>query len=196
MTVNPTYTTDLTQTICEGETYTVGTTDYTTSGTYTEVLTAANGCDSIVNLVLTVNPTFTTDLTQTICEGETYTVGTTDYTTSGSYTEVLTALNGCDSVVNLILTVNPTYTTDLTQTICEGETYTVGTTDYTTSGSYTEVLTAANGCDSIVNLVLTVNPTYTTDLTQIICEGEVYTCLLYTSPSPRDATLSRMPSSA
>ena len=26
--------------------------------------------------------------------------------------------------------------------------------------------------------------------------GEIYTCLLYTSPSPRDATLSRMPSSA
>ena len=25
---------------------------------------------------------------------------------------------------------------------------------------------------------------------------ELYTCLLYTSPSPRDATLSRMPSSA
>ena len=28
---------------------------------------------------------------------------------------------------------------------------------------------------------------------QLICSG---TCLLYTSPSPRDATLSRMPSSA
>ena len=27
-------------------------------------------------------------------------------------------------------------------------------------------------------------------------DGEVRTCLLYTSPSPRDATLSRMPSSA
>ena len=26
--------------------------------------------------------------------------------------------------------------------------------------------------------------------------GIIYTCLLYTSPSPRDATLSRMPSSA
>ena len=26
--------------------------------------------------------------------------------------------------------------------------------------------------------------------------GRVFTCLLYTSPSPRDATLSRMPSSA
>ena len=28
------------------------------------------------------------------------------------------------------------------------------------------------------------------------CEIDLYTCLLYTSPSPRDATLSRMPSSA
>ena len=27
-------------------------------------------------------------------------------------------------------------------------------------------------------------------------DGQVYRCLLYTSPSPRDATLSRMPSSA
>ena len=26
--------------------------------------------------------------------------------------------------------------------------------------------------------------------------GSIYICLLYTSPSPRDATLSRMPSSA
>ena len=29
-----------------------------------------------------------------------------------------------------------------------------------------------------------------------VIPGERYTCLLYTSPSPRDATLSRMPSSA
>ena len=29
-----------------------------------------------------------------------------------------------------------------------------------------------------------------------IKENQYYTCLLYTSPSPRDATLSRMPSSA
>ena len=30
----------------------------------------------------------------------------------------------------------------------------------------------------------------------VIYNGEVEACLLYTSPSPRDATLSRMPSSA
>ena len=31
---------------------------------------------------------------------------------------------------------------------------------------------------------------------ETINEGNVFICLLYTSPSPRDATLSRMPSSA
>ena len=46
-------------------------------------------------------------------------------------------------------------------------------------------------------------PDYILKITKQIWEGkdvesigEFYTCLLYTSPSPRDATLSRMPSSA
>ena len=30
----------------------------------------------------------------------------------------------------------------------------------------------------------------------VTVEGDIYTCLLYTSPSPRDRSLSRMPSSA
>ena len=34
------------------------------------------------------------------------------------------------------------------------------------------------------------------DIGQITLSGELVRCLLYTSPSPRDATLSRMPSSA
>ena len=34
------------------------------------------------------------------------------------------------------------------------------------------------------------------ELEQVLDKGLAYTCLLYTSPSPRDATLSRMPSSA
>ena len=33
-------------------------------------------------------------------------------------------------------------------------------------------------------------------ITDLIDKGNAYHCLLYTSPSPRDATLSRMPSSA
>ena len=37
---------------------------------------------------------------------------------------------------------------------------------------------------------------YKKEIDSIIKHSRGYTCLLYTSPSPRDATLSRMPSSA
>ena len=37
---------------------------------------------------------------------------------------------------------------------------------------------------------------YNSELNNNGGQAEIYVCLLYTSPSPRDATLSRMPSSA
>ena len=120
------------------------------------MLTSASGCDSTVTLTLTVNPLFTTDLTESICEGDSYTVGTSTYTATGIYTDVLTSASGCDSTVTLTLTVNPVYTTDLTESICEGDSYTVGTSTYTATGIYTDVLTSASGCDSTVTLTLTV----------------------------------------
>ncbi len=175
LTVNPIYSNDIFETICEGESVTVGTSSYTTSGNYTDVLSSVNGCDSVVNLALTVNPIYNIDLSETICEGESVIVGTSTYTTSGNYTDVLTTVNGCDSVVNLALTVNPIYNIDLSETICEGESVVVGTSTYTTSGNYTDVLSTINGCDSVVNLTLTVNPIYNIDLSEIICEGESVT---------------------
>ena len=49
-----------------------------------------------------------------------------------------------------------------------------------------------------VSLTLTTGPTYggTGTFDGILDVGESVTCLLYTSPSPRDGLLSRMPSSA
>jgi len=175
LTVLPVPVTDLVETICDGETYTVGTSDYTLSGTYQDILVAANGCDSIVNLNLTVNPVFTTDLTEFICDGETFTVGSSNYTVSGVYQDVLMASNGCDSTVNLNLTVHPIPITNLTEIVCFGDTYTVGSSTYTTSGTYQDVLVAATGCDSIVNLNLTVRPLIETNLTEVICAGDTYT---------------------
>lgn len=42
--------------------------------------------------------------------------------------------------------------------ICEGEFITIGNNTYTTSGSYTDVLISANGCDSTVTTLLEVIP--------------------------------------
>ncbi len=174
LTVNEVFVTNLTEAICDGESVMVGTSEYTASGAYTDVLTSSNGCDSTVNLDLTVYEIPVTDLTEVVCFGDTYTVGSATFSASGSYTEILTAFTGCDSIVNLDLTVNPLIETNLTEELCFGETYTVGTTTYDATGQYTEVLTAADGCDSIVNLDLTVPDLIETNLLVDICEGETY----------------------
>jgi alpha-mannosidase len=73
------------QVICEGETFE----GYSQSGLYTDFFTAANGCDSIRILDLTVLPTDTLRIEGVTC----------DTTTAGVFVEVLTGQNGCDSVV-------------------------------------------------------------------------------------------------
>ena len=42
------------------------------------------------------------------------------YTVSGIYSNIFTALNNCDSIVNLTLLVNTPVTTNLVETICDG----------------------------------------------------------------------------
>ena len=181
LTVHPVYTETLTEEICEGEGVQVGNNVYTTSGNYTDVLTTVNGCDSTVNLDLTVHPVYTETLTEEICEGEGVQVGNNVYTTSGNYTDVLTTVNGCDSTVNLNLTVHPVYTETLTEVICEGESVQVGNSVYTISGNYMDVLTTINGCDSTVNLSLTVNAIQYEFLDVALCSGENYNGFNYTS---------------
>ena len=175
LTVNPPVTSDITETICEGASVTLGSNTYSTSGTYTETFTSAAGCDSTVTLVLIVNENVETNLTETICEGESYTLGVDTYTTAGTYMATFPGANGCDSMVNVVLTVDPPITTDLSESICEGESVTLGSNTYSTAGTYTETFTSAAGCDSIVTLVLTVDPPITTDLSESICEGESVT---------------------
>jgi hypothetical protein len=43
---------------------------------------------------------------------------------------------GCDSTVNLALTVNPIKTTNITNVICSGESVTVGNDVFTESGNF------------------------------------------------------------
>jgi gliding motility-associated-like protein len=166
--------TDLTESVCEGETFTVGTSNYTTTGLYTDTLQAANGCDSIITLDLTVLDVPETGLTESICDGETYTVGASDYTASGFYTDTLIAANGCDSIVMLDLTVLNVPEIALTESICQFEAYEVGTSSYTMTGNYVDTLVAANGCDSIVTLGLTVFPVKRDTLDITICNASSY----------------------
>ena len=161
-------------TICQGSTYEENNFNETEQGFYTQTTTDANGQDSVSVLSLTVNPIFNTELTATICQGQAYTENGFNVSEAGTYIQTLQAINGCDSIVTLTLSVNPVFNTDLSAFICEGETYTENGFNVSEAGVYTQTLQAINGCDSIVALTLNVNPVFNTPLTATICEGSVY----------------------
>ena len=128
---------------------------------YSDTLTAANGCDSIVTLNLTIHNVASSDTTATACDSLVWR-GVT-YTSTGTYSETLQTINGCDSIVTLNLTITPSPTLDLgndTTSICQGDSVLLdagsGHTNYlwstgettqtiyaSTSGSYS--VTVGNG---------------------------------------------------
>ena len=157
LTVNPVANTTLSAAICEGSTYTENGFNESETGTYTQNLQTVNGCDSIVTLNLTVSTVINNDITAAICEGSTYTENGFNVSEPGSYTQNLQSVNGCDSVVTLTLTVNPTYNITIDANINEGETYEENGFSESEAGTYVHTLQAENGCDSVITLNLTVN---------------------------------------
>ncbi len=179
LTINQPTSSTVTVSACGSYTWAENTTTYTTSGSYPVVLAGANanGCDSTVTLVLTINQPTSSTVTATACGSYTWAENTTTYTTSGSYSVVLAGANanGCDSTVTLVLTINQPTSSTVTATACGSYTWDENTTTYTTSGSYPVVLAGANanGCDSTVTLILTINQP--TSSTVAITECESYT---------------------
>lgn len=166
--------TNLVSTICDGENFIVGGSIYNSTGMYTDTLTAANGCDSLVYTDLVVLDNSSTDIATELCEGEDITVGTMAYDATGFYRDTLISSNGCDSIVTLDLTVHETYTIDINASICQDGSYTVGNSIYNLAGNYTDTLMSVNGCDSVVNLMLTVTNFYETPIFAELCAGEQY----------------------
>ncbi|MBK6839726.1 MAG: T9SS type A sorting domain-containing protein [Bacteroidetes bacterium] len=141
----------------DGNTYTAS----NSSATFNIVGGAANGCDSLVTLDLTIlNSAAGTD-TKTVCNSYTWIDGNT-YTASNNsatFNIVGGAANGCDSLVTLDLTILNSATGTDTKTECNSYTWIDGNT-YTASNNsaiFNIVGGAANGCDSLVTLDLTIN---------------------------------------
>ena len=164
--------TEISDTICDGDTYVLGTTTYTVSGNHISSLTGVAGCDSTVELNLFVKPIFTFQNPQFICDGEFYQIASSTYNTTGIYTDILIAENGCDSIVNTSLTVNPLLTNINNVEICFGDSVLVGSNYYTSAGSYIDVFSNLNTCDSVITTNLNILP-YSSFLNiQAICDGD------------------------
>ena len=163
ITVLPTKTGSQTLVECAPFSITVGTNTYNSTGIYTDVLTAANGCDSTVTTDLTVNQSYAIPATASICQGDSIMLGGAYQTTAGTYADSLTTTLGCDSIINTTLSILAPSANSVVSYICQGDSIMLGGAYQTTAGTYVDSLTNAAGCDSILSTTLNINalPTVT-----------------------------------
>lgn len=172
--VNPSYNDTIFAKIFNGQTYNQFGFNETNKGFYTQNLQTTIGCDSIVNLSLSFEPIYVDTISASICQGQTYTLYGFNEDSIGFYTQSLITSEGFDSIINLNLMVNPIYNDTVYAEICNGDTYNQFGFNESAAGLYTKSLQTTKGCDSIINLSLTLNPTYHDTIYAEICNGDTY----------------------
>ena len=175
----------------------VAATTVSSAGTYTVTGTDANGCANIATKTVSVNPTYNTPLTHSMCQGESYHFYGQNITAAGTYTHTLQTVSGCDSMLTLVVTLEALPPTAITgnTTICEGETTTLtanGGVSYvwsdastgnsltvSQSGVYTVTATNAQGCSAPASVTVTVNPLPNVNISgnTTICAGSSTTLI-------------------
>lgn len=154
--VPPPDTTLLNPAICDGESFSLADSTWTSTGQFFLPLKNFAGCDSIIQVNLMVYPIPMTQIDTTICAGETYTAGLSTYNSTGIYRDTLQAATGCDSIIISNLTVRAPITALYDTTICAGDTVYFGGVPFWSTGQYLVTIPSAVGCDSTITVQLTV----------------------------------------
>jgi hypothetical protein len=146
-----------------------------TTGSNTYTVTDANGCTTTTSVSVTEPSALVGNVSASsiICNGGVSTVtvsatgGTPSYSgvgtytmTAGSNTYTVTDANGCVTTTSVSVTEPAAIVSSQTINVCSGQTYSIGSNTYSTTGIYTDVLVSLiNGCDSTVTTNLNVGNT-------------------------------------
>jgi gliding motility-associated-like protein len=163
--VNPSFFQIVNTSICQGDSLNIGGSYITETGTYYREIPTATGCDSVQQINLLVHQVFETLNYVSICEGTHYMFGELMLTSAGNYSDTMQTVNGCDSIVTTILTVNPNKDVVISTSICEGDSIFLGGNFVVESGIYYDTLSTNYGCDSIIVTKLKLIPKPNADFT-------------------------------
>lgn len=137
---------------------------------------ASNGCDSIINVDLNFTNSITESLTPTICSEDGIIVNGILYNMSNpTGMEVLTASNGCDSIIDINLNFYAQSSSDIEISLCDDESFQIGNDIYNSQNLHgVSIITSGDsyGCDSIVNVLVNHGQSIETENTETICEND------------------------
>jgi gliding motility-associated-like protein len=156
-------------TLCQGQSYlSAAGKIINQNGIYIDTINT-QGCDSILIQNITFSDPIQTSYHINICQGDSIEFGGTYYSESGSYSHMFQTWNGCDSSVNLELTVLNKTSHQLFKNSCDS--FLWNGQNYTQSGSYLYQTTNDNGCDSLITLDLTISPSIQTQQVIFVCKS-------------------------
>jgi hypothetical protein len=160
VTVKPISTSLIDTTLCEGQSFFIGDEEFDEAGTFTVTLEdgAENNCDSTVILTLNIAPTITETIDEVICNGDTLYVLGEPYTETTNELIEYTGPEGCPNFIDLHLLVKDTFSMDVDQTICNGDTLDFGGIQVYQEGTYSFVEEVRPGCFEETVLHLSVLP--------------------------------------
>lgn len=136
--------------VCAGTVLTIGGQTVYYSGVYTDSLTTAGGCDSIVVYTLTYRAQYFYFTNDSICQGDSMYLNNAWRYSPGVYYDTLSSIFGCDSIRGVNLTYKSSALVSNTVYICPGESVFVGGANQTTPGLYYDTVYSSVVCDSFI----------------------------------------------
>lgn len=143
---------------------------WTQSGTYADTVISFHGCDSALQIVLTIDYATYDTLTIRSCGPYTTPSGKQILTKSGIYTDFLKNSKGCDSILTIFAKIGAD-TTQVSATVCHSFTLPFLQKTYTQSGLYIDSLKGKDACDSLVYYQITVLPRTSFSQNVTICDS-------------------------
>lgn len=149
---------------------------WTVNGNYLDTITNAAGCDSVITINLTINNNTSFTINPVACNNYASPSGLYTWTTTGSYSDTIASATGCDSILTINLTINNNTSSTANLVACNSYISPSGLYTWTTSGTYTDTISSALGCDSILSINLIVHYNSVSTISVSACDN-------YLSPS-------------
>jgi len=163
--------------ICKGSSYRFVDTSIVDAGKYYRKLSSVRGCDSLIT-ILDLTTADTIYINQSIQTCDAYFWNHQTLTQTGIYRFDTINQFGCDSIVNLDLTIHPSNATNIRHTACNA--YSWNGQTYDTSGIYLYKTKNSSGCDSTVTLELTLHHSDSNRVQFETCNSFVWNGRTYT----------------
>ena len=171
LTINQTTFNTVNEVVCDSYLWLSNNQLYTNSGNYYDTTLNSVGCDSIITLSLTINNSSSSASSVTTCESFLWPQNGSLYVASGQYMDTVLNTLGCDSIITLNLTINNSTSSTENISACNSYTSASGNYVWALSGTYTDTVYNAVGCDSIITTILIINSPSNSIQMESACES-------------------------